>query len=179
MTDSNKSQTFVVATVTAIEQITSFIRQRFAVYPAKLNLALHLGLLILWIIAFGLLTSKISNMVLTHSCNLTLWQTEMGMLVCRMYKAMYAFSAVSVACAVAAVILDWSVLRAAAAGVYRPLDDQSPDMRKTMAESPNMAVSPDMRKLMTENVTEVSTEVDKEYGGQYDDKGLIATAYTF
>lgn len=65
-------------------------------------------------------------MVLTHTCNLSLWQTDMGLMVCRMYKAVYAFSAVCVATSLASAALDFKVLREGSAGVYRPLADQSP-----------------------------------------------------
>lgn len=124
---------FAAAVTTTVEQILSFFRQRFWSFPAKANLFVHAALFLFWVVALSLLTFRLNGMVLSHSCDLTIWRTEMGMMVCRLYKVVYSFSVVCVATALAGVALDWYVLRDDAAGVYQPLEDQSTDMRKTMS----------------------------------------------
>lgn len=65
-------------------------------------------------------------MVLSHSCSVKIWGTSMGVMVCRLYKAMYSFSAISLALAVGSVILDYTVLREdAVAGIYQPLEGKA------------------------------------------------------
>lgn len=123
---------FAAALMTAIEQIVSFLRQRFWSFPAKTNLFIHSLLFAFWVVALSLLTIRLNGMVLSRSCDLSIWLTEMGMMVCQLYKVIYSFSVVCLATALGGVALDWFVFRAAV-GLYQPLEDQTPDLRKTMS----------------------------------------------
>lgn len=61
-------------------------------------------------------------MVLSHTCSIKVWETSMGVMVCRLYKAMYSFTAISLALAAGSAVLDYTVLKEnAAAGTYHPL----------------------------------------------------------
>lgn len=96
-------------------------------YSAKQNLYLHAVVLLFWIAAFALLSYRLGNMVLGHACTLALWQTEMGLMVCRMYKAMYSFATICLLTSMAHVALDWVVMKETkSSGAYRALADPSP-----------------------------------------------------
>jgi len=109
----------------------AFVRQRFFVFSARVNLYCHLLVSCLWLAAFILLSYRLRNVVLSHGCIVSVWQTEMGVMVCQMYKAMYSFSGVSLVVSVGFAALDYSVLRKdKTAGVYRSLGatDVTPKM---------------------------------------------------
>ena len=83
--------------------------------------------LALWCASFGLTTWKLAPMVLTHACTITLWQTDMGVMVCRVYKAYYAFVVISWVCSIATLALD---VKAGAdtrgRGAYEKMGDSGP-----------------------------------------------------
>jgi hypothetical protein len=81
---------------------------------------------VLWIIGLGVITSKIGSMVLSHACGTQMWMTSMGVMVCRIYKALYSFIVVATVSSGAAVVLDVMVLKESARrGVYKEMKDQS------------------------------------------------------
>lgn len=57
----------------------------------KLNLVLNSVLFIVWGAGFGML-SWWSRGTLTHVCNVANWNDETGIMVCRLYKALFAFT---------------------------------------------------------------------------------------
>lgn len=57
----------------------------------RLNLALNGSLLVIWTLGFSLLAWWSSG-TLGHVCNKANWQDETGIMVCRIYKALFAFS---------------------------------------------------------------------------------------
>ncbi len=111
-----------MACVTLLNQIINFLRHSFSVVPAGLNLFAHLITLSLWIAALGLLSSRLSHMVLSQSCSIALWQTSMGVMVCRLYKALYSFLVLSLIFEGANAGLDYWVLRSQkSTGMYQPM----------------------------------------------------------
>jgi hypothetical protein len=59
-------------------------------------------------------------------CSVNVWETSMGVMVCRLYKAMYSFTAISLGLGVGSVVLDYTVLKEyEVAGIYRPLGSKA------------------------------------------------------
>ncbi|ETN46674.1 uncharacterized protein HMPREF1541_00861 [Cyphellophora europaea CBS 101466] len=97
----------------------------FRTMTPKISLATNTLLLLLWIISTALISRKISHMVLTNSCSLSMWRTDMGVMVCRIYKALFAFIILAAASVAATVALDVHVLREMTSrGAYREMKDQ-------------------------------------------------------
>ncbi|KAL6247321.1 hypothetical protein RBB50_005667 [Rhinocladiella similis] len=116
----------VVACIALLDQIVAIFRHRVFQVSARLNLFVHLVILSLWCAAFGVLSWRLNKMVLSHTCSIKVWETSMGVMVCRLYKAMYSFSAISLALAVGSVILDYTVMKEdAVAGIYQPLEGKA------------------------------------------------------
>jgi hypothetical protein len=55
------------------------------------NLAINAMLSVFWATGFGLLTWAMSG-TLVHKCNATNWGNDAGVMVCRLYKALFTFS---------------------------------------------------------------------------------------
>jgi hypothetical protein len=66
-------------------------------------------LLGLWIIGIALLGNKIGPMVLSRSCGMSTWLTTTGLMVCRIYKALFAFIVLAASSVLAAAALDLKV----------------------------------------------------------------------
>lgn len=74
----------------------------------KLNIVLNSTLLVLWSVAFGLL-SWWSSGTLTHVCNRRNWEDSTGISICRLYKALFSFSLFGLVGTIAALALDVKV----------------------------------------------------------------------
>jgi hypothetical protein len=57
-----------------------------------LNSLLNAVLLLLWTLAFALLTRFSARPVLSQACSATIWDAEAGVVVCRLYKAVFSFA---------------------------------------------------------------------------------------
>lgn len=77
-----------------------------------LNTILNSGLALLWAIAFSLL-SWWSAGTLSHVCNKDSWDDELGVSICRMYKALFSFSLLGLLSTLVALVLDVHVQRQA------------------------------------------------------------------
>jgi hypothetical protein len=77
-----------------------------------LNTILNSALALLWAVSFSLL-SWWSSGTLSHVCSKDNWDNDMGMSVCRLYKALFSFSLLGLVSTLVAVILDVHVQRQA------------------------------------------------------------------
>ncbi|KAF1911988.1 hypothetical protein BDU57DRAFT_523262 [Ampelomyces quisqualis] len=77
-----------------------------------LNMVLNAGLALLWAVAFSLLSWWASG-TLSHVCNKGNWDDEVGVSVCRLYKALFSFSLFGLMSTILALILDAHVQRQA------------------------------------------------------------------
>ncbi|SMQ49685.1 unnamed protein product [Zymoseptoria tritici ST99CH_3D7] len=85
----------------------------------RLNLALNGFLLILWTLSWSLLTWFMSP-TLANACDVEHWTEDMGIMVCRIYKALFTFTLIGFLSTLAAFILDIYVHRnQTRRGVYR------------------------------------------------------------
>ncbi|KAH7074315.1 hypothetical protein FB567DRAFT_537155 [Paraphoma chrysanthemicola] len=77
-----------------------------------LNTILNSALALLWAVSFSLL-SWWSSGTLSHVCNKDNWDDDVGMSVCRLYKALFSFSLLGLVSTLVALILDVHVQRQA------------------------------------------------------------------
>ncbi|KAF2117064.1 hypothetical protein BDV96DRAFT_489979 [Lophiotrema nucula] len=75
-----------------------------------LNLGLNSVLFVLWALGFALLTWW-SSSTLSHVCNRANWDTETGVSICRIYKALFSFALLGVLSTLLALALDVHVYR--------------------------------------------------------------------
>jgi hypothetical protein len=75
---------------------------------------LNSALALLWSVAFSLLAWWSSG-TLTHVCNIDNWDDDLGMHVCRLYKALFSFSTLGLVTTLLALVLDVHVQRQASA----------------------------------------------------------------
>ena len=133
---------------------------------------------ILWIIGLSIITAKIGSMVLGHTCAMPMWATEMGVMVCRIYKALYSFIVIGTASSGASFILDISVSsEVSKRGMYHEMKDEgkkggmgepSPGLRRGFYTNVEMKDSPDL------GVKGVEFDADTRYDGVDDDtKNLV------
>lgn len=78
-----------VLTVLALTA-TIILHLRYGLNP-QVNTVLNAVLVVLWGVAFGLLTRWTSG-TLARVCNKDDWDNDMGMMVCRVYKALFSFT---------------------------------------------------------------------------------------
>lgn len=96
----------------------------FRTLGPKISLLTHAILQILWLVSIALISRKLSGMVLSHTCTLSTWQTDMGVMVCQIYKALYTFIVLSAASLAANLALDVAVWRQSTSrGAYREMKD--------------------------------------------------------
>ncbi|KIW62972.1 hypothetical protein PV04_09856 [Phialophora macrospora] len=69
------------------------------------SLVLNVTILILYLVGYGLLTWNIYG-TLGHTCSRANWASDDGMMICRTYKAFYAFELFGVLAQVALIVLD-------------------------------------------------------------------------
>ncbi|THC90600.1 hypothetical protein EYZ11_009932 [Aspergillus tanneri] len=86
-----------------------------------LSATTHSILLLLWLISLGLMSWSMSHTILT-TCNATYWGTSTGINVCRLYKALFSFTVLSVASHLFGLTLDVIVRRRQTRlGTYDPM----------------------------------------------------------
>ncbi|KAF1813443.1 hypothetical protein P152DRAFT_457804 [Eremomyces bilateralis CBS 781.70] len=89
----------------------------------KLNLVLNSGLFVIWVVGFALL-SWYSSQTLFHYCNKENWHEQAGVMVCRIYKALFTFALTGFTSTLAAMLLDIHVFRRSnRLGKYNPMQD--------------------------------------------------------
>ncbi|KAF2097839.1 hypothetical protein NA57DRAFT_76646 [Rhizodiscina lignyota] len=89
----------------------------------RFNIVLNSALCTLWAVGFALL-SWWSSGTLTHTCSLDVWREDAGIMVCRIYKSLFAFAMLGFVSTLAALFLDIYVLRRATRlGKYNQMND--------------------------------------------------------
>jgi hypothetical protein len=58
----------------------------------RVNALFNLGLFVLWFVGLGLLTWWSNRPTLSHKCNAQNWGGDDGIMICRIYKVLFAFS---------------------------------------------------------------------------------------
>jgi len=106
----------------AMLALTSILHCCHVLSP-RLSLFLNVPLLVLWALSFSLLGWNMSG-TLGHVCNTSNWGTDAGIMICRIYKALFSFTVTGFVSALAAVWLDVKVRRTQVRrGVYNQMGD--------------------------------------------------------
>jgi len=119
--------TFIFFTSASLVTIVSlcttiFLHWFFGLNP-RFNLLLNGALFLLWGAGFGML-SWWASITLFHRCQIENWHDEVGVMVCRIYKALYAFGLIGFVSTLSALILDIIVFkRATRLGKYNVMSD--------------------------------------------------------
>ncbi|KAH7381456.1 hypothetical protein DE146DRAFT_286708 [Phaeosphaeria sp. MPI-PUGE-AT-0046c] len=103
-----------VALLTLVSLAATIVLHCFYGLNSTLNTMLNSALAVLWAVSFGLL-SWWSSGTLSHVCNGDNWDDELGISVCRLYKALFSFSLLGLLSTMVALVLDVHVQRQAAA----------------------------------------------------------------
>ncbi|KIX98347.1 uncharacterized protein Z520_05648 [Fonsecaea multimorphosa CBS 102226] len=90
--------------------LTSFLHTCFFLSPL-FNLILNVTVFILWVVGYGLLTWNMYG-TLGHSCSRANWASDDGMMICRIYKALYSFEVFGLLAQIALIVLDVRTRRA-------------------------------------------------------------------
>lgn len=86
---------------------------------SRLNLAVNGFLLVLWAVSWSLLTWFMSP-TLANMCDVEHWHEDTGIMICRIYKALFAFTLLGLVSTVAAFALDIYVYRMTTSrGIYK------------------------------------------------------------
>ncbi|RAH46917.1 uncharacterized protein BO95DRAFT_99377 [Aspergillus brunneoviolaceus CBS 621.78] len=103
-------QLLIATVLTLLNYILTTLTHCFYGLSPRLSLTTNSILLVLWLISLGLLSYSLAHTILT-SCTTTYWGTSTGINVCRIYKALFAFTILATAAHIAAVVLDVIVRR--------------------------------------------------------------------
>ncbi|OAL54719.1 hypothetical protein IQ07DRAFT_501723 [Pyrenochaeta sp. DS3sAY3a] len=96
---------FAVSLLTILALTTTIILHCFYGLNPTLNIVLNSVLALVWSVAFSLLAWWSSG-TLTHVCNIDNWTDELGISVCRLYKALFSFALLGLVSTLCALVLD-------------------------------------------------------------------------
>ena len=91
MANRNLLQLTAVSMATILALTTTIVLHCCCGLNPRLNVVLNSALCTIWAVGFALL-SWWSSSTLTHACNYDKWNEDTGIMVCRIYKALFAFS---------------------------------------------------------------------------------------
>ncbi|OAK96567.1 hypothetical protein IQ06DRAFT_44665 [Phaeosphaeriaceae sp. SRC1lsM3a] len=103
-----------VALLTLVCLTATIVLHCFYGLNPLLNTILNSVLAVLWAVSFALL-SWWSSGTLSHVCSKDNWDDELGISVCRLYKALFSFSLLGLLSTIVALVLDVHVQRQAVA----------------------------------------------------------------
>lgn len=87
----NIPQLLTVSILTLIALVSTSILYHFRTLSPKLNLYSNTFLSVLWVLGLSFLTWNLSY-TLGHHCSRETWKNTAGIMVCRLYKALTAFT---------------------------------------------------------------------------------------
>ncbi|CAF9902911.1 MAG: hypothetical protein ALECFALPRED_000066 [Alectoria fallacina] len=97
-----------VSILTVIALVTTSILHLTLTLNPKYNLLSNLSLLILWVLGLSLLSWNL-GWTLGHRCTPVTWHNDSGIMVCRLYKALTAFTVTGLVSTLLALALDLRV----------------------------------------------------------------------
>src|SRR5947209_9609428 len=84
------SQLLAVSLFTLITLSITFLFHVCSRLSPRINLFINIPLLILWVVGMGLLGWNMAGTLL-HACSITNWGNDTGIMICNIYKALFAF----------------------------------------------------------------------------------------
>ncbi|KAF1828958.1 hypothetical protein BDW02DRAFT_574414 [Decorospora gaudefroyi] len=110
-----------VSLLTILTLTTTTILHIYYGLNPVLNLTLNSALALLWALSFALLAWWCSG-TLSHVCDKQNWDSETGISVCRMYKALFSFALLGCVATLVALGMDAKVMKGARRrGVFQPV----------------------------------------------------------
>ena len=108
--------------------ITSVVHCCHVLSPL-VNMIVNMVLLLVWVVGLGLLGWNMAG-TLGHICSSANWGSADGIMVCRSYKALFAFTVLATAATVGMVFLDIKVRRKQTSlGRYNQMRDSAMDLK--------------------------------------------------
>jgi len=136
-----------VSLLTIIALSTTIVLHCCCGLNPRLNVCLNAGLLLLWSVGFALLAWWSSG-TLSHVCNKSNWEDETGIMICRIYKALFSFTLLGFVSTLAAACLDVYVFRRATArGKYNQMQNVD---HKQAFDAPDHVLGIDSHPLQTQ-----------------------------
>ena len=119
-----KKKLMTVSILTMLSLLATILLHIYHGLNPILNVCINTALSLLWLLAFSLLAWWCSG-TLAHVCNANNWESDTGVSVCRMYKALFSFALLGLVATLAALALDIKVMRGARRrGVFQPVDSR-------------------------------------------------------
>lgn len=116
-----KTKLMTVSILTMLSLLATILLHIYHGLNPILNVFVNTALALLWLLAFSLLAWWCSG-TLAHVCNTNNWESDTGVSVCRMYKALFSFALLGLVATLAALALDVKVMRGARRrGVFQPV----------------------------------------------------------
>jgi len=143
--------TFIVLTVVSLLTVAfllfTIILHLFTGLKAQLNLALNTLLFVLWGMGFGMLAYWMSG-TLKHHCDVSNWTDDTGIMVCRIYKALFSFALLGFVATVCALALDVYIHRLGMRrGRHMRLSDADAKRRAAAVRGPYTDMDDDEEEL--------------------------------
>jgi len=136
-----------VSLLTIIALSTTIVLHCCCGLNPRLNVCLNAALLLLWSVGFALLAWWSSG-TLSHVCNKSNWEDETGIMICRIYKALFSFTLLGFVSTLAAACLDVYVFRRATArGKYNQMQNVD---HKQAFDAPDHVLGIDSHPLQTQ-----------------------------
>ncbi|KAL8985001.1 MAG: hypothetical protein Q9205_001186 [Flavoplaca limonia] len=95
----------IASSLTILALLVTSALYFFRTLPPTYNLINNAALSILWILGLSLLTWNVSSTI-GHRCTISFWLTEAGIIVCNLFKACTAFTAIGLLASLLALFLD-------------------------------------------------------------------------
>jgi hypothetical protein len=122
-------QLFGVSLITLITLTLTFAIHLCHVLSPLFNLIINALLTLLWLLGLSLLGWNMAG-TLGHVCNAANWGSEAGIMVCRIYKALFTFSLLSAISVLAMAVLDGKVRRRQTSlGKYNQMRESAYDLK--------------------------------------------------
>ncbi|MCJ1380096.1 hypothetical protein MMC17_003199 [Xylographa soralifera] len=138
--------TFILLLTVSVLTLASFIATSVFYHQRTLkprtNAFVNGFLSVLWMLGFALLAWNLSGL-LSHKCTIENWSSELGVMVCRIYKALMSFTVIGMLTTLAALILDIHTHRATShLGAYGSMHDPHHDSKNLLHPAPNFSDNP-------------------------------------
>jgi hypothetical protein len=132
--NTNMIQLFGVSLLSLLTLTLTLALHICHVLSPILNLVINLPLLLLWILGIALLGWNMAG-TLGHVCNTANWGSDVGIMVCRIYKALFTFTLFGALSALAMVVLDIKVRKQQTSlGAYNQMRDSTYDEKQQQPE---------------------------------------------
>ncbi|MCJ1282429.1 hypothetical protein MMC26_001752 [Xylographa opegraphella] len=123
--------------------VTSIFYHQRTLKP-RTNAYVNGSLSVLWMLGFALLAWNLSGL-LSHRCTIENWSSELGVMICRIYKALMSFTVIGMLATLCALILDIHTHRATShLGAYGSMRDPPHDSKNLLHPASEFSDNPNI-----------------------------------